>query len=241
MVKETIEQFARLQYFDTKIFEDEKILAEIPEMLREKRSEYETLLGEKNSLELLYNEAMTDMTKTAAENADYKTKLVSAQKKLNQVQNKKEYEAALKEMDNLTKNISDTDSAIKILNERAEDLKGAMAEKAETCLRSEEAYLREKDEKEEENKELFEELNYLKKEREIFASAMKKSLLSTYERVRSARNNLAIAPINNETCTGCYMKIPPQLAVEVKKEKEIFQCPYCQRFLYSPRIEAKAS
>ncbi|MDR0454358.1 MAG: C4-type zinc ribbon domain-containing protein [Deferribacteraceae bacterium] len=241
MVKETIEQFTRLQYFDTKIYEAEKLLAAIPEMLKERCIEYETLLEEKKSLDVSYNEVRSEIQKTEAENSDHKILLAGAQKKLTSVHNNREYEAALKELDNLKKSISDSDNKTRNLNEKAEMLMNAVTEKTEMCSQSENIYIKEKKEKEEENKGLFEEVAILKKERDAFAATVKKSILSKYERVRSARNNLAITPVNNETCSGCNMKIPPQLAVDVKKEKELFQCPYCQRFLYNPKIEAKAS
>ena len=61
---------------------------------------------------------------------------------------------------------------------------------------------------------------------------IKKSILSKYEVLRSARNNLAIVQVEDEICKGCYMKIPPQLYVEVKKDRDIKQCPNCQRFLH---------
>ncbi len=241
MIRETIEQFNRLQELDTRIYEVETLLAGIPEMLREKRMAYEALSDEKKSLEASYNESKTEMLKIEADSEEHKKMLVNAQKKLTSVHNNKEYEAALKELDVLKKSIADADSKMKTLSAATEELQKAIAEKAEACTQSESAYLKEKEEKEGENKELFGELAHLKADRDAFAATMKKSLISKYERVRAARHNLAIVPINGETCTGCYMKIPPQLAVEVKKEKELLQCPYCQRFLYNPKIEAKAS
>ena len=241
MVKETIEQFIKLQGFDTRIREVEKLLAEIPEMLKERLSEYETLSEEKKYLEGSYNETKTEALKIEAESSERKNMLTGAQKKLSSVNNNKEYEAALKELDILKKNISDADAKTKTLTEKMEELQSAITEKTDACLQAKSVYLKEKEEKEEENKELFEEIATLKKEREAFINTVKKNLFSKYERVRTARQNLAIAPVNGETCTGCYMKIPPQLAVEVKKEKALLQCPYCQRFLYNPRIEAKVS
>jgi uncharacterized protein len=36
----------------------------------------------------------------------------------------------------------------------------------------------------------------------------------------------------NESCSGCFMSIPPQLFVNVKKNTEIITCPHCSRILY---------
>ena len=158
--------------------------------------------------------------------------LAHAQKKLTSVQNNKEYEAALKELDSLRKTVLDLETTASGAKERIAVLDAVISEKDIETAAKEEFYKTEKSEKELENKSLFDELAALKKKREDFVATIKKSNLSKYERIRTARNNLAVVQVVNEVCTGCNMKIPPQMAVEVKKEKELLQCPYCQRFLY---------
>ena len=57
-------------------------------------------------------------------------------------------------------------------------------------------------------------------------------ILPLYERIKT-RNGIAIAPARNEVCTGCHMKIPPQLFNEVLTLSRMIQCPNCGRILYS--------
>ena len=43
---------------------------------------------------------------------------------------------------------------------------------------------------------------------------------------------MALAEARGEACSGCYMSIPPQVFVNVKKNENIITCPNCGRILY---------
>lgn len=86
--------------------------------------------------------------------------------------------------------------------------------------------------KADEDKEMHDELAKLMQQRENYASKIKKSTYMKYERVRAHRHNIGIASVKDEVCNGCYMHIPPQLYVEVKKDLDVHTCPHCQRILY---------
>jgi uncharacterized protein len=69
-------------------------------------------------------------------------------------------------------------------------------------------------------------------EREKIISIIDPEVLPLYENIKT-RNGIAIAPARNEVCTGCNMKIPPQLYNEVLTLSRMIQCPNCGRILYS--------
>jgi predicted nucleic acid-binding Zn-ribbon protein len=234
MVRETIEQLIKLQAMDTKLYRAETKLAQIPEALKTLKDEYEKLTGEKESALEKHNLLSVSQTGAKLSLEEKKDMMSGAQKKLLSVQNNKEYEAALKEMDNLKRDVSalekqtaDAAAEMKKLQSAIEMTSAASEEKGVT-------YNALKTEREIENKALHDEISVLRKERDEFANKIRKNIIARYDRVRKARNNVAITPIHAETCSGCNMKVPPQFAVEVKKERDLLQCPYCQRFLYYP-------
>ncbi|MDR2869861.1 MAG: C4-type zinc ribbon domain-containing protein [Deferribacteraceae bacterium] len=242
MVRETIEQFTKLQTLDSRIATIESQLAKIPEMLKESLERFEKVELEKTTAQDEFQQVKTEFLAAEAAAAEQANLLASAQKKLTSVQNNKEYEAALREMDNLRKNIANTEEIVKLKKAAMEELEQLISTKTAESEKFGKAYETDKSEKESENKSLFDEVGTLRREREDFAATVKKSLLSKYERIRTARQNLAVVEVFEEVCTGCNMKVPPQLAVEVKKERELLQCPYCQRFLYSDKKhEAEAA
>jgi hypothetical protein len=57
-------------------------------------------------------------------------------------------------------------------------------------------------------------------------------VLSQYQRLLGTKAGIAIAEARGESCSGCYMSIPPQVYVNVKKNESIITCPNCGRILY---------
>jgi uncharacterized protein len=57
-------------------------------------------------------------------------------------------------------------------------------------------------------------------------------ILRRYELIRSRRGGAAAAPLKEDTCSGCFMILPPQLANAIRIGETLEQCPRCSRFLY---------
>ncbi|MBI5286580.1 MAG: hypothetical protein HY878_03195 [Deltaproteobacteria bacterium] len=76
------------------------------------------------------------------------------------------------------------------------------------------------------------------KEREGFAVGLPPSLLKRYETLREKRQGIAVVPVKNGTCQGCYMNVPPQLYIQVRSQNEIISCPHCHRILYFETLDS---
>ncbi len=155
-----------------------------------------------------------------------------AEKKLFEIKTYREYEA-------LQKEISETKAANASLEE---EVLGFMEviEKLEKHITDTESELVAREEENEklitdlkakiENLEMAHESKQAEKEKII--SIIDPEVLPLYEKIKT-RNGIAIAPARNEVCTGCNMKIPPQLFNEVLTLSRMIQCPNCGRILYS--------
>jgi predicted nucleic acid-binding Zn-ribbon protein len=53
-----------------------------------------------------------------------------------------------------------------------------------------------------------------------------------YQKLLVSKAGSAMAEARGESCSGCYMSIPPQVFVNVKKNESIINCPNCGRILY---------
>jgi predicted nucleic acid-binding Zn-ribbon protein len=228
-----VEQLIELQKLDNRIAELEKKVSQIPDFLKSVKTEYEAVAGEYAAVKEKYDadeKTLQALTKECAEN---RALLDKAQSKLPNVKNNKEYEAVLKELDVLKKSVNEGEYRALELSDTVSSAKTKVTE-LESKKAELEASLSEKEaQKSGDDAEYTTELVELKENRTKAQQSVKKSILSKYERVRNARDNLAIVRVTEETCTGCYIKVPPQLYVEVKKGKALHQCPNCQRFLYA--------
>jgi predicted nucleic acid-binding Zn-ribbon protein len=63
-------------------------------------------------------------------------------------------------------------------------------------------------------------------------------VVDRYRLIRTRRGGLAVVEARDEACTACFMRIPPQMYIEVMKRTRVIQCPNCHRILIPPRVEA---
>lgn len=56
--------------------------------------------------------------------------------------------------------------------------------------------------------------------------------LALYERLIVRKGDSAVSPLDHEICGGCHMKVPTQVAVQVRMSQGVPQCPNCGRILY---------
>jgi predicted nucleic acid-binding Zn-ribbon protein len=235
MVHDTIEQLIELQTLDTGIKDADAKLERIPELLKNVKAEYDKAGSEKTRIDGEFNELKSKHLSMQRELEERVHLLSNANKKLSNVQNSRDYEAALNEIDHLKSEVARLEGSCIEIKEDSRKLETKASEAKHKSEEKQKKYLETKTEKEKENRNIYMQVEELRQKREKLVTGIPRSLISTYERVRKARANIAVAPLNNDVCTGCYIAVPPQLAVEVRKEEELKQCPNCQRFLYSLR------
>ena len=71
--------------------------------------------------------------------------------------------------------------------------------------------------------------------RDDLAAKVPKSVIKRYERLKTGITNVVII-INDGTCTGCRMALPPQLTIELQRANELHQCPHCRRIIIHKNV-----
>lgn len=76
-------------------------------------------------------------------------------------------------------------------------------------------------------------------ERAKEVSSIHPSIVKRYDTIRSRRGGQAVVTVNDETCQGCFIQIPPQVYIQIKRgTEEIITCPHCHRILHHAKDEA---
>ena len=70
------------------------------------------------------------------------------------------------------------------------------------------------------------------KERAARARRIEAGLLQSYARLLKSRGGLAVVPVKDSNCGGCFVAITPQAHTEVRKGEALLTCANCQRILY---------
>lgn len=95
----------------------------------------------------------------------------------------------------------------------------AAAEKERAALRAERAALEA-------------ELARLAGERAAAVPAIPKPLLAKYDQIAKNRKGLSVSAMVDGVCTGCHVRLRPNVEQQVRKGDAITQCDSCQRILY---------
>jgi hypothetical protein len=73
----------------------------------------------------------------------------------------------------------------------------------------------------------------LEAERGPLAARVKPELLNRYKRIRASKGTgPAVVPLTGEACSGCHMRVPPQIVNELLGASQQHICNYCGRMLY---------
>jgi predicted nucleic acid-binding Zn-ribbon protein len=75
-------------------------------------------------------------------------------------------------------------------------------------------------------------INKLTKEKEKVEAKLPVAMVTTFTRIYKNKFRTAVVPVENQVCHGCYMQIPFQTEIDVKKSSELAFCPSCSRILF---------
>ncbi len=78
-----------------------------------------------------------------------------------------------------------------------------------------------------------EDLDHIKQEREKAEADIPSAAKADYDRLTGARGEEALAPIDGDSCGGCYQTLTTQV-MERLRLSQLVRCPNCNAFLYLP-------
>lgn len=88
---------------------------------------------------------------------------------------------------------------------------------------------------------LQEELDRATADRAAAATELDESLRRRYDLIFERKGGLAVVEVKEGGCSGCRMRLPPQVVTEIHRNTEVVFCPNCQRILYQLRRPAAAA
>jgi len=84
----------------------------------------------------------------------------------------------------------------------------------------------------EQDTELRSEVDRLQAEREQLAQRLEDPVRQQYERLLKSKGGDGIVDVGQGVCGGCHVKLPVQIVITCKGQKEIVHCPNCGRIVY---------
>ena len=232
---ETIEKLLVLQDRDRKINRVQQELAHISperESLRSKASSTQAQLdAAKNRVKQIESERK----RFEIEVESKKTQIEKYANQQLQTRKNEEYRALAQEIEHCKAEITKIEDKEIELMEQAEsaqkEVLRAMADASE-AKKLVESLVSQLDQREQNLKK---ELAELQQGRAELAAAVDETARARYERLLKSKGDNVIVGIAHGVCGGCHMKLPPQILVSCRSQKEIISCSNCGRILYYSR------
>lgn len=230
-MKKLVKQLIDLQKIDSKFDALQLQKGDLPFMIEEAENELGNKNSKKKELEDTMKKGEADRRMFQLEIEAGNEKLKKYEEQLYMVQTNKEYDAISLEIDTKRMEIKELENKILQSLEEEDELKKQIKELQKEIKKLEEQlgeYRRELDEIVQQTRS---EEKRLIREREKIIAEIDKRYQGQYERIRKAKNGLAVVPIKKNSCGGCFSAIPPQKIVEIREMHRLFTCEYCGRIL----------
>lgn len=174
---------------------------------------------------------------TKAEHDDAGIRVKDRQNKMMQVQTSREHQALLKEIEEGKKVLKETEERILQFLEQIEQLEKDANELENLCTGEQQLLQEAIDAVEKEIKRIEGSKKQVVAQRDKEAATLQPPYLKRYSMLLNKRDGLAVVAITDNVCQGCYMTLPPQQVIEVRKADKLNLCPTCQRILYFKETE----
>jgi predicted nucleic acid-binding Zn-ribbon protein len=230
--EEQIKLLVELQGLDTHILRMESDLGGVPVKIKEMEDAFKSKTA---NLKKLEDESKALMLKRKEKEGDVEGKegaIKKYQSQLNMVKTNKEYSALQDEIGRVKADISvieeDIIKIFDLIDAKAKDIA-----KEREVVKSEEISLSEDKKKLEASAESIKtELGAVKTKRLELAGRVDPKSLAKYERLLNNKDGLAIVPVANDACQGCFGILPPQVINEIRMKDALVFCDSCARILY---------
>jgi len=231
-VERQLELLVELQGLDVEI---SRLAGEkecIPEKIRTLEQEY---AEEETKLKVM-KETLVDLQagrrSKERELEHQSSEMKKRQGRLLEVKTNKEYSAILQEIQVLKDKQSDLEDEILEVLDKI-DQQGKEAEgQTEHLARAKEVYWQERTRWERKLEETGAHLADLLKERAKKLPDIEPALIQTYTRIYENRQGLAVVPVMDLSCSGCFVNLTPQTYQETRRNDRIITCSNCNRIIY---------
>ena len=229
---EELKKLVNLQAVDSEIFKLEEELDTLPDSndaLEEQIVEKENKIKElKNAIDIQVDEK--EKRDEIYKKGEEKLKTITG--KQSAIRNKEEYNALLREIDNIKRFNRDLSDEIAEISREIEAKTEELNVTNEQFSREIEGFKKQIAVNTKRMEELDKTIDKLYDEREKLSKNIRPAVYNKYQRILdNSTNGKAIAMAEHRVCLGCNMTLPPELYNMVLRAVRIEVCPNCQCIL----------
>lgn len=231
-IKEQIAKLIALQQIDGQIYAVKKELKNRPALLADLQQQFEAKKGRLKSLEEKVKSLQLSRKGLEGDLKAQEEAIVKANAQLSQLKTNKEYHAKLTEIEGFKGIKSQVEEKILLSYDEGDNIQKQIDQEKASLAEEEKEFLAAKKEIEDVIRTNEEQVRGLNAQRARGIEGIDKATLQRYERILVNKDGLAIVPLQNGVCGGCFMNVPPQVINEIKMNERMVYCEMCARILY---------
>ena len=231
-MQETVNKLIELQKIDTRLLEIEEIKGDLPNIVEKTKELVQNLKNSVDENKISIAEIDKNVRELSAKINDSNEKLKKYKDQLYLVKSNKEYDALMLEIDHIKEFLDGVETNILNLEEKKSELE-EKNKSNKLDIQSNKEYLNEStlELKDAMSSTEIEEKD-LNLQRIDLIKNIDNNFISSYEKLRGARQGNAMVSLNRGACGNCFNQLPPQMIIEVKQNNSIKNCDSCGVFLY---------
>lgn len=227
-----LKDLLQLQDLDLKIEACRAREQQIPKQKEKFDTQRKRLTAELEDREKVLRDLLLEQRSIGAEIDQKQAQIDKYQQQLFLVKKNEEYQALLHEIELLKKQIGLKEERTIALMVEMDDAKARLEEDKKRIQAEQDEIDRHCAEIDRELEVAQGERRNLEQERQPIAKQVEPALMSQYTRIRaSKKTGPAVVPLRGESCSGCHMRVTPQIVNEVLAGKK-HACHHCGRLLY---------
>ncbi len=231
-IQEQLKKLVDLQKLDFDIYALRRDLEEKPVQVEELKAQFE---AQKATLKQLEEKLKIIQVEQKNYELDLKQKedlIAKADQSLGLLKTNKEYQARLYEIENFKADKSIIEEKVLLSFDDIEDARKKIDQEKAVVAQEEKKYLDQKKQVDDEIAIAKDRVHVLESQRNQLVPGVHPDYLHRYDKILQNKDGLAIVPIKNHACGGCYMNVTEQLVNAIKMHDKIVYCDMCARILY---------
>mgnify|MGYP001128589857 CR=1 FL=1 len=240
-MRDTLIALYRLQTIDSEAQQFEDSAKSIPEKVDALEHELEVTRGELGRMNAEAETLRTEQTELESQVSEENAKHQKWKRRLNDIKNPREFQALSREIEMGERQVHSQEDRLLEIVQDLETKEDAIKTKEEELAAQETRVKQELDALRGQEANFRQEASDRSSNRPQVAEKLPPRVLKKYEQLRQARNGLAVAKVVGGTCTGCQMKLRPQLAITLMRGDTLETCPNCNRMLIDETLVEEQS
>lgn len=230
-IEQDLMTLASIARVDVSVRDHRAELSQIPAAVKKIERRLEEMTSRQEAQDARLENIKKERRKLEQDIQDCEAKITASRTKLAEVKTNHEYTAALKEIDTLKGDIDAKEERLLELMEEVEAFEPVHDEEVKKLAAERTGIEAEKKTLLDRQASLEAEVQKLSSEKPALLKQLSDQMKKKYERLLERHGDAAVVPVRDEHCGGCGTHVPPQVAVEVRKNEKLLTCQSCGRLL----------